>query len=166
MYSSLSTEGGGSDPWVCVCQMWCGPGCSDRGVLAHVLFFVLRRCSSLLYSPYTVLWPSICFCYGSRESRLPADDVFCQVFLGLPTGTVPSTTSLVHAFKWSASFFLPTWSSSSPSFPSLTPQLCSHRPCLTPLERTASNACRVSLALHLPIPPQKSVRSPDRTGIK
>ena len=35
--------------------------------------------------------PSACF-------HMSTDRVFCQVFLGLPTGAFPSTTNLVHAF--------------------------------------------------------------------
>ena len=49
--------------------------------------------------PYDVVRPSISFGRGSIFSRcMSADKVFCQVFLGLPTGAVPFTTNLVHAF--------------------------------------------------------------------
>ena len=34
----------------------------------------------------------------SARLHMSADREFCQVFLGLPTGAVPSTTNLVHAF--------------------------------------------------------------------
>ena len=67
------------------------------------------RCSqTLLGSPYAILLTSISFCRGHIGRQLSADKVFCQVFLGLPTGAFLSTTNLVHALIQSASSFLST----------------------------------------------------------
>ena len=81
------------------CQVFLGlltGACPSTTNLVHVFTCRQTECSARSSSacrqaPSLDHQPSACF-------HMSTDRVFCQVFLGLPTGAFPSTTNLVHVF--------------------------------------------------------------------
>ena len=63
---------------------------------------MVRVCITPSYGPLFILVVDVPR-WSTFSRRMSADTVFCQVFVGLPTGDVPSTNDLVHAFTQSAS---------------------------------------------------------------